>query len=109
MQFITTFSIVAYDPRRQEWGVAVQSKFLAAAAIVSWARAGAGAVATQAYANLTYGPDGLARMGRGVSAEAVIEELTRADEARETRQIGVVDRAGRAFAFTGTDCTTSCI
>ena len=64
MQPITTFSIVAYDPRREEWGVAVQSKFLAVGAVVPWAWAGAGAVATQSYANLTYGPDGLDGRGR---------------------------------------------
>ena len=101
---IATFSIVAYDPGRKEWGVAVQSKFLAAAAVVSWAEAGAGAVATQSYANLAYGPDGLFMMKRGTSAEATIASLTAADEQRETRQIGVVDRNGRAAAYTGSEC-----
>ena len=66
-KIISTFSIVAYDPNRQEWGVAVQSKFLAVGAVVSWAKAGAGAVATQSYANLTYGPDGLENMAGGES------------------------------------------
>ncbi len=103
-QPIATFSIVAYDPDRQEWGVAVQSKFLAAAAVVSWAEAGAGAVATQSYANLAYGPDGLYMMKRGASAEETIASLTEADEQRETRQIGVVDRNGRAAAYTGSEC-----
>jgi uncharacterized Ntn-hydrolase superfamily protein len=101
---IATFSIVAYDPGRKEWGVAVQSKFLAAAAVVSWAEAGAGAVATQSYANLAYGPDGLYMMKRGTSAEETIANLTEADEQRETRQIGVVDRNGRAAAYTGSEC-----
>lgn len=104
MQPITTFSIVAYDPGRQEWGVAVQSKFLAAAAVVSWARAGAGAVATQSYANLAYGPEGLEMMARDVPAEDVILALTRDDEERGLRQVGVVDKQGRAAAYTGPDC-----
>ena len=101
---IATFSIVAYDPGRREWGVAVQSKFLAAAAVVSWAEAGAGAVATQSYANLSYGPDGLALMAQGTSAKDTVISLTTADEKRETRQIGIVDRAGNAAAFTGAEC-----
>lgn len=104
MRPITTFSIVAYDPRRKEWGVAVQSKFLAAAAVVSWARAGAGAVATQSYANLTYGPRGLDMMAQGTPAHQVIEALTSADEKRATRQVGIVDRQGRAAAYTGDEC-----
>jgi uncharacterized Ntn-hydrolase superfamily protein len=101
---ITTFSIVAYDPERQEWGVAVQSKFLACAAVVSWAKAGAGAVATQSYANLDYGPEGLRLMAEGVPAAAVIEQLTRNDPDRGLRQVGLVDRNGQAAAFTGADC-----
>lgn len=103
-RLIATFSIVAYDPSRKEWGVAVQSKFLAAAAVVSWAEAGAGAVATQSYANLAYGPDGLYMMKRGTSAKETIASLTEADEKRATRQIGVVDRNGRAAAYTGSEC-----
>lgn len=101
---IATFSIVAYDPQRQEWGVAVQSKFLAVGAVVSWARAGAGAVATQSYANLAYGPDGLALMAEGMEADTVIQTLTAPDEDRALRQVGVVDVEGRAAAFTGDRC-----
>jgi uncharacterized Ntn-hydrolase superfamily protein len=104
MQPIATFSIVAYDAKRQEWGVAVQSKFLAVGALVSWARAGAGAVATQSYANLTYGPRGLDLMGQGMSAQDAVAKLTDEDEARATRQVGMVDRAGHAAAFTGAEC-----
>ena len=103
-QPIATFSIVAYDPRRQEWGVAVQSKFMACAAVVSWARAGAGAVATQSFANVTYGLDGLALMESGASASAAIAQLTDADEQRAQRQVGMVDKAGRAASFTGDGC-----
>ncbi len=101
---IATFSIVAYDPNKKEWGVAVQSKFLACAAVVSWARAGAGAVATQSFANIAYGIEGLNLMERGVSAVDAIEGLTAGDENRAQRQVGMVDRNGRAAAFTGEGC-----
>ena len=104
MLAVATFSIVAYDPEREEWGIAVQSKFMAAAAVVSWARACAGAVATQSYANLTYGPDGLDLMAAGVSAEETIRRLTTADDNRAQRQVGMVDRQGNAAAFTGMGC-----
>jgi uncharacterized Ntn-hydrolase superfamily protein len=101
---IATFSIVAFDPGRQEWGVAVQSKFLACAAVVSWAAANAGAVATQSYANMDYGREGLRLMGEGMTAVDVIASLTRDDPDRDMRQVGVVDRDGRAAAFTGPGC-----
>lgn len=101
---IATFSIVAFDPLRQEWGVAVQSKFLAVGAVVPWAQAGAGAVATQSYANLTYGPRGLEMMVAGISAEDTIAALTEADEGRALRQVGLVDKEGAAAAYTGADC-----
>ena len=103
-KLIHTFSIVAYDPKKKEWGVAVQSKFLAAAAVVSWARAGAGAVATQSYANVTYGFRGLDFMRDGLSAEDTIKELTKDDEQVDLRQVGLVDNQGRAAAFTGKKC-----
>ncbi|MGH2582146.1 MAG: DUF1028 domain-containing protein [Anaerolineales bacterium] len=101
---IATFSIVAYDPSKEEWGVAVQSKFLAVGAVVPFARAGAGAVATQSYANCLYGPEGLELMHQGVSAEETISRLVEADENRELRQVGMVDARGVAFAYTGKDC-----
>ncbi len=101
---VATFSIVAYDPGRQEWGVAVQSKFLACAAVVSWARADAGAVATQSFANVAYGADGLDMMARGATAEETIRDLTTADPQPNQRQVGVVDRQGRAAAYTGPEC-----
>lgn len=101
---IATFSIVAYEPSKQEWGVAVQSKFLACAAVVSWARAGAGAVATQSFANVAYGLDGLDMMARDKSAADTIEALTSADDQRAQRQVGMVDKYGRAAAFTGDGC-----
>lgn len=104
MQPIATFSIVAYDPKKNEWGVAVQSKFLAVGAVVGWARAGAGAVATQSYANVLYGPDGLHLMHRGISAEEAIKKLVDADDNRDLRQVGMVDAQGKAAAYTGTSC-----
>ena len=102
-----TFSIVAWDPdasRLPEWGVAVASKFLAVGAVVPWAEAGAGALATQAFANLQYGPAGLDRLRRGVPASDVVDELTAADEERAHRQLGVVDARGSAASFTGAEC-----
>ncbi|MBW3594036.1 MAG: DUF1028 domain-containing protein [Actinobacteria bacterium] len=101
-----TFSIVAWDPDASphEWGIAVASKFLAVGAVVPWARAGAGAVATQAFANLAYGPEGLNRLAAGRSAEAVVNGLTGPDEQRDQRQVGVVDAEGRAATFTGAEC-----
>lgn len=104
MKLIATFSIVAYDPGREEWGVAVQSKFLAVGAVVGWARAGAGAVATQSYANVLYGPQGLDLMQKGRSAEEAIKALVDADEGRDQRQVGMVDAKGQAAAYTGKDC-----
>jgi uncharacterized Ntn-hydrolase superfamily protein len=104
MQTIATFSIVAFDPGRQDWGVAVQSKFLAAAAVVSWARAGAGAIATQANANMAYGPDGLKMMAGGMPAAEVITALVSADDEAEHRQLGLIDRRGEAAAYTGSEC-----
>jgi uncharacterized Ntn-hydrolase superfamily protein len=101
---IATFSIVAYDAARAEWGVAVQSKFLAVGAVVPFTRAGAGAVATQSYANMAYGPDGLALMEQGLSAEETIARLVEADEGRGLRQVGMVDQSGNAAAYTGPDC-----
>src|SRR5215217_2817217 len=93
---VATFSIVAFDPRTEELGVAVQSKFLAVGAIVPWARAGAGAVATQAMANFNYGPRGLNLMSQGKTADETVEALISSDGEREHRQLGVVDRRGRA-------------
>jgi uncharacterized Ntn-hydrolase superfamily protein len=101
---LATFSIAGYDAQAGEWGVAVQSKFLSVGAVVPWARAGVGAVATQAYANTSYGPEGLALMARGLSAQQALEELVGRDEGRARRQVGLVDAAGRAATFSGGDC-----
>ena len=104
MRTVATFSIVAFDPDTEALGVAVQSKFLAVGSIVPWARAGVGAVATQAMANFSYGPRGLDLMSRGKSAEETIQALISADDEREHRQLGVVDAEGRAATFTGGEC-----
>jgi uncharacterized Ntn-hydrolase superfamily protein len=100
----STFSIVALDSTTGEMGIGVASKFLAVGAAVPWARIGAGALATQAWANLSYGPAGLDLLERGASAEDVVRQLTEKDEEREHRQLGVVDRRGNAAAWTGRDC-----
>ena len=101
---IATYSIAACDLDAGQWGVAVQSKFLAAAAVVSFAEPKAGAVATQAYANPRYGPDGLALLREGASAEEAVRRLTEADDGRDHRQLGIVDRDGRSATFTGREC-----
>src|SRR3954467_11365640 len=98
---VATYSIVACDLDAGQWGVAVQSKFLAVGSVVPWAEPHVGAIATQSYANPTYRPDGLALLREGRSAEEVVEALTAADEGRAERQVGVVDGAGRGATFTG--------
>ena len=99
-----TYSLVACDPDASQWGVVVQSKFLAVGSVVPWAEAGVGAVATQAYANPRYGPDGLALLREGLRAETVVERLVAADAGRGERQLGVVDRDGGSAAYTGPEC-----
>jgi uncharacterized Ntn-hydrolase superfamily protein len=99
-----TFSIVAADPGTEEVGVAVQSKFLAVGALVSWARAGVGAVATQALADVSFGPRGLELLAEGVEPAAALERLLAGDVQSETRQVGLVDARGRAASFTGAEC-----
>lgn len=101
---IVTFSIVAHDPATGDWGVAVASKFPAVGAVVPHARAGVGALATQAWANVAYGPDGLALLAEGRSAGEVVVALTGSDDGRDQRQIGVVDGAGSPATFTGPRC-----
>jgi uncharacterized Ntn-hydrolase superfamily protein len=101
---LSTFSIVAHDPVAQEWGIAVQSKFLAVGAVVPWARAGVGAVATQAHANTSYGPEGLALMSRGMDAAGALEQIVANDDERAHRQVGLVDAQGRSATYTGDSC-----
>jgi uncharacterized Ntn-hydrolase superfamily protein len=99
-----TFSVVARSDDGESWGVAVASKFLAVGATVSAARAGVGAVATQAHPNLAYKPRGLAAMAEGWSAEDTLALLVGSDDRRADRQVGLVDRAGRAASYTGDQC-----
>jgi uncharacterized Ntn-hydrolase superfamily protein len=99
-----TFSIVAADPDASEVGVATQSKFLAVGAVVPWARGGVGAVATQSFAEVTFGPRGLELLEAGLDPQATLEQLLAADEKRETRQAGIVDASGGAASFTGKEC-----
>ena len=101
---ISTYSIVACDLDAGQWGVAVQSKFLAVGSVVPWAEPQVGAVATQSYANPRYGPDGLALLRQGLAADEVVRRLTEADDERESRQLGIVDAAGRGASFTGSGC-----
>jgi uncharacterized Ntn-hydrolase superfamily protein len=101
---VSTYSLCASDLERGEWGVAVQSRFLAVGSVVSWAEAGVGAVATQALANPRYGPEGLALLREGRSAEDVVEALVGADDGRDDRQLGVVDARGGAATYTGAAC-----
>lgn len=101
---IATYSIVACDLDARQWGVATQSKFLAVGAVVPWAEAEVGAVATQSYANPRYGPDGLALLREGRSAQETLDALVAADEGRDQRQVGIVDSRGAAATFTGPGC-----
>lgn len=99
-----TFSIVGYDEHTQELGIAVASKFLGVGAVVPFAKAGVGAVATQSLANLSYGVEGLELLAKGHSPLEVIEKLTAKDEGQAWRQVGIVDAKGRSATFTGDDC-----
>ena len=104
MHRVGTYSLCACDLEGGEWGVAVQSKFLAVGSVVSWAEAGVGCVATQAWANPRYGPDGLALLREGRPAEEAVQALVGADDGRDDRQLGVVDARGGSATFTGSAC-----
>lgn len=102
--FASTFSIIAYDPAAQEWGVAVQSKAFAVGSSVSWAQAGVGAIATQARTNKSFGPRGLALLKRGHDPKDVIQHLIAGDKRGARRQLAVLDAQGRAANYTGNEC-----
>jgi uncharacterized Ntn-hydrolase superfamily protein len=102
---IATFSIIAYDPQENEWGVAVASKYLAVGSMVPWAKAGVGAVATQSWGNPSFGPEGLKLLEAGKSPEEVIKILTAADPGRELRQLAVINKNGKTAVFTGSECS----
>lgn len=99
-----TFSIVARDPQTGDLGIAVQSKFLAVGAVVPWAKAGVGAIATQSWGNTSYGPRGLALLAKGLSAAETMARITADDEHRESRQVGIVGASGAPATFTGDAC-----
>jgi uncharacterized Ntn-hydrolase superfamily protein len=101
---VATYSIAACDLGAGQWGVATQSKFLAVGSVVPWAEPHVGAVATQAYANPRYGPQGLELLREGLSASDAIERLTADDDGRDRRQVGIVDARGQGATFTGVEC-----
>jgi uncharacterized Ntn-hydrolase superfamily protein len=103
-QEVNTFSIAAYDPDKKEWGVAVASKYLAVGSAVPFAKAGVGAIATQAFVNVTYGSRGLELLADGKTADEVLKELTEADKSKEFRQLGIIDGKGNVASFTGKKC-----
>ena len=100
----STFSIIAFDPKTKELGIAVESKFLSVGAVVPWAIAGVGAVATQSWANTSYGPRGLRMLKQGMTPKQVGAKLTATDKNAHQRQFGIVDAKGRAFTYTGAGC-----
>jgi uncharacterized Ntn-hydrolase superfamily protein len=99
----STFSLAACDLERREWGVAVASRFLAVGALCAWAQP-EGAVATQSWIKTSYGPDGLALLASGASADETLARLLADDDGREQRQVAMVDREGRTAAYTGSGC-----
>ncbi|MBI2922168.1 MAG: DUF1028 domain-containing protein [Planctomycetes bacterium] len=101
---VATFSIVARDPETGDLGIAVQSKFFGVGSVVPWAKAGVGAVATQSFANTTYGPRGLELLASGKSPEETLKALTGDDKEADSRQSGIVDAKGRSASFTGKGC-----
>jgi len=101
---VATYSIVACDLEAEQWGVSVQSKFLSVGSVVPWAEPHVGAIATQAYANPRYGPNGLELLRQGLSAQEVVDKLTSEDDGRNHRQLGGVDGQGRAATYTGEEC-----
>ena len=101
---LSTFSIVAADPAQHEIGIAVQSKFLAVGAVVPWAEAGAGAIATQAWANTSFGPRALELLRTGEPPDQIVQTLIAPDEGADDRQFGIVDVQGRSASFTGARC-----
>jgi len=101
---VATFSIVGYDPATGDLGVAVESRFFAVGAVVPWAKAGVGAIATQSFANTTFGPQGLQHLEQGKSAQEALDLLVKGDPQADQRQVGIVDAQGRPATWTGTKC-----
>jgi len=101
---VHTYSIVARDPGTGQLGVAVQSHWFSVGALVPWAEAGVGAVATQSFVDVRYGAEGLERMRAGASAQDALDALIRADPAPAVRQVAMIDANGRVAQFTGKQC-----
>jgi len=101
---ISTFSIVAFDPLTKDLGVAVHSRYFSVGSVVPWAEAEVGAIATQSFVNVSYGPRGLQLLKEGLTVDEVIDKLTKDDEAKDFRQLGIIDSKGNANAFTGKKC-----
>ena len=101
---VATFSIVGYDPSTGDLGIAVESRFFAVGSVVPWARAGVGAIATQSFANTTFGPKGLELLDQGKSAQETLDALVKDDPQADQRQAGIVDAQGRPATWTGAKC-----
>ena len=101
---IATFSVVAFDPLTGDLGVAVQSKFFGVGTVVPWAKANVGAVATQSYANITYGPEGLSLLEQNIHPKVALMQLTNSDNDNAYRQVSMIDASGRTSSFTGSRC-----
>src|SRR5690606_15033834 len=101
---VNTFSIIAFDPKTGDLGVAVQSRYLAVGSVVPWAKAGVGAVATQAMAKVTFGPDGLKLLEQGTAPEEALKKLLEPDSWSDVRQVAVIDAKGKAATHTGEEC-----
>ena len=101
---IATFSVVAFDPLSGDLGVAVQSKFFGVGTVVPWAKANVGAVATQSYANITYGPEGLSLLEQNIHPKVALMQLTNSDNDNAYRQVSMIDASGRTSSFTGSRC-----
>ena len=103
-ELVATFSIVGYDPSTGDLGIAVESRFFAVGSVVPWAASGVGAIATQSFANTTFGPDGLALLESGKSAQEALDALLAKDPQADQRQVGIVDARGRTATWTGAKC-----
>jgi uncharacterized Ntn-hydrolase superfamily protein len=103
-RWIATFSIVAFDPSTKDLGVAVHSRYFSVGSVVPWAKTEVGAIATQSFVNVSYGPQGLQLLRKGLTVKEVIERLTGQDEAKDYRQLGIVDSKGNVAVFTGEKC-----
>ncbi|MCG9128390.1 DUF1028 domain-containing protein [Candidatus Poribacteria bacterium] len=104
MKPYSTFSIVGYDPTNEDLGIAVQSKFFAVGSVVPWAEAGIGAIATQSWANTTYGPRGLELLKIGLSTQQALNHLIEDDPDSKTRQVGLINAQGNVANYTGEEC-----